>query len=234
MLARFQKRLRKNGNCVRVRRLRVFLKLIQNLKKPVFSLLSNASELPRRNRFATTALDVACPGAGACGGQYTANTMSTVMEFIGLSPMGFNSVPALSPEKDKVALQCGEVIMNLLRNGVRPLDILTPNAFQNAIASVATTSGSTNAVLHLLAIAREAGVPLNIDDFQAVSERTPILADLKPSGRFVAADVHEAGGNRCSPNACWNLVFFTAVPSRSLEERLRKKPLLQPKLPAKP
>ena len=140
--------------------------------------------------------NVACPGAGACGGQYTANTMSTVMEFIGLSPMGFNSVPALSPEKDKVALQCGEVIMNLLRNGVRPLDILTPNAFQNAIASVATTSGSTNAVLHLLAIAREAGVPLNIDDFQAVSERTPILADLKPSGRFVAADVHEAGGNR--------------------------------------
>jgi dihydroxy-acid dehydratase len=140
--------------------------------------------------------NVACPGAGACGGQYTANTMSTVMELIGLSPMGFNSVPALSPEKDLVAQRCGEVIMNLLRNGVRPLDILTPDAFRNAVASVATTSGSTNAVLHLLAIAREAGVPLDIDDFQAVSERTPILADLKPSGRFVAADVHQAGGNR--------------------------------------
>jgi len=140
--------------------------------------------------------NVACPGAGACGGQYTANTMSTVMELIGLSPMGFNSVPALSPEKDKVALQCGEVVMNLLRGGVRPLDILTPNAFENAIASVAATSGSTNSVLHLLAIAREAGVALDIDDFQTVSERTPILADLKPSGRFVAADVHVAGGIR--------------------------------------
>jgi dihydroxy-acid dehydratase len=140
--------------------------------------------------------NVACPGAGACGGQYTANTMATVMECIGLSPMGFNSVPALSPEKDTVALRCGEVAMNLLRAGVRPLDILTPNAFENAIASVAATSGSTNSVLHLLAIAREAGVPLDIDDFQKVSERTPILADLKPSGRFVAADVHAAGGIR--------------------------------------
>jgi len=140
--------------------------------------------------------NVACPGAGACGGQYTANTMSTVMEFIGFSPMGFNSVPALSPEKNDVAVACGEVIMNLLRDGVRPLDILTPAAFENAIASVAATSGSTNAVLHLLAIAREAGVSLDIEDFQKVSERTPILADLKPSGRFVAADVHAAGGNR--------------------------------------
>ena len=144
--------------------------------------------------------NVACPGAGACGGQYTANTMSTVMECIGLSPMGFNSVPALSPEKESVALRCGEVAMELLRRGVRPLDILTPNAFENAIASVAATSGSTNAVLHLLAIAREAGVPLEIDDFQKVSERTPILADLKPSGRFVAADVHQAGGIRLLAN----------------------------------
>lgn len=144
-----------------------------------------------------TALEnVACPGAGACGGQYTANTMSTVMEFIGLSPMGFNSVPALSPEKDAVALRCGEVVMDLLRRGVVPTDILTPNAFENAITSVATTSGSTNSVLHLLAIAREAGVPLDIDHFQTVSERTPILADLKPAGRYVAADVHSAGGNR--------------------------------------
>jgi dihydroxy-acid dehydratase len=140
--------------------------------------------------------NVACPGAGACGGQYTANTMATVMECIGLSPMGFNSVPALAPEKEQIALRCGEVAMNLLRNGVHPLDILTPAAFENAIASVAATSGSTNAVLHLLAIAREAGVPLDIDDFQKVSQRTPILADLKPAGRFVAADMHEAGGVR--------------------------------------
>jgi dihydroxy-acid dehydratase len=144
-----------------------------------------------------TALEnVACPGAGACGGQYTANTMSTVMEAIGLSPMGFNSVPALSPDKEKIALACGEVVMNLLRAGVRPLDVLTPKAFENAIASVASTSGSTNSVLHLLAIAREAGVPLDIDHFQTVSERTPILADLKPAGRFVAADMHAAGGVR--------------------------------------
>ncbi len=144
--------------------------------------------------------NVACPGAGACGGQYTANTMATVMECIGLSPMGFNSVPALSPEKETIAQRCGLVAMRLLRDGVRPLDILTPKAFENAIASVAATGGSTNAVLHLLAIAREAGVPLEIDDFQRVSERTPILADLKPAGRFVAADVHQAGGIRLLAN----------------------------------
>jgi dihydroxy-acid dehydratase len=139
---------------------------------------------------------VACPGAGACGGQYTANTMSTVMEMIGLSPMGFNSVPAQDPQKDHVAFSCGEVVMNLLKKGTLPKDILTRPAFENAIASVASTGGSTNAVLHLLAIAREAGVPLEIDDFQTVSERTPLLADLKPSGRFVAADMHRAGGVR--------------------------------------
>jgi dihydroxy-acid dehydratase len=144
--------------------------------------------------------NVACPGAGACGGQYTANTMATVMEMIGLSPMGFNSVPALAPEKEQIALRCGEVVMNLLRNGKRPLDILTPAAFENAIASVAATSGSTNSVLHLLAMAREAGVPLDIDDFQKVSERTPILADLKPAGRFVAADMYSAGGVRLLAN----------------------------------
>src|SRR5450432_540541 len=140
--------------------------------------------------------NVACPGAGACGGQYTANTMSTAMEIIGLSPMGFNSVPAMDPQKDQVAYDCGAVVMNLLRQGVTPRDILTRPAFDNAIASVASTGGSTNAVLHLLAIAREAGVPLEIDDFQTVSERTPLLADLKPSGRFVAADMHRAGGVR--------------------------------------
>ena len=140
--------------------------------------------------------DVACPGAGACGGQYTANTMSTVMEMIGLSPMGFNSVPAMDPKKDEIAFKCGDVVMNVLKRGTKPRDILTEEAFENAIAGVAATGGSTNAVLHLLAIAREAGVHLDIDDFQSVSERTPLLADLKPAGRFVAADMHHAGGVR--------------------------------------
>jgi dihydroxy-acid dehydratase len=140
--------------------------------------------------------DVACPGAGACGGQYTANTMSTVMEMIGLSPMGFNSVPAMDAQKDQVAFDCGKVVMNLLHKGIRPADILTRAAFENAIAGVAATGGSTNAVLHLLALARETGVELQIDDFQTISERTPLLADLKPSGRFVAADMHRAGGVR--------------------------------------
>lgn len=140
--------------------------------------------------------DVACPGAGACGGQYTANTMSTAMEMIGLSPMGFNSIPAMDPRKDEISFECGKVVMNVLDKGLKPRDILTRDAFENAIASVAATGGSTNAVLHLLAIAREAEVPLEIDDFQTVSERTPLLADLKPSGRFVAADMHRAGGVR--------------------------------------
>jgi len=138
--------------------------------------------------------NVACPGAGACGGQYTANTMSTVMELIGLSPMGFNGVPAMDARKDDVAYSCGEVVMNALKRGLLPKDILVRAAFENAIAGVACTGGSTNAVLHLLAIAREAGVPLHIDDFQKVSERTPLLADLKPAGRYVAADVDKAGG----------------------------------------
>jgi dihydroxy-acid dehydratase len=138
--------------------------------------------------------NVACPAAGACGGQYTANTMSTVMEMIGLSPMGFNSVPAMDPKKDEVAFRCGEVVMNVLKDGILPRDILTLPAFENAIAGVAASGGSTNSVLHLLAIAREAGVELEIDHFQTVSERTPLLADLKPSGRFVASDMHRAGG----------------------------------------
>jgi dihydroxy-acid dehydratase len=138
--------------------------------------------------------NVACPGAGACGGQYTANTMSTVMELIGLSPMGFNSIPAMDPRKDDVAFRCGAIIMNALNQGIRPRDILTRPAFENAIAGVACTGGSTNAVLHLLALARESEVPLAIDDFQMVSERTPLIADLKPAGRFVAADVDKAGG----------------------------------------
>jgi dihydroxy-acid dehydratase len=138
--------------------------------------------------------NVACPGAGACGGQYTANTMSTVMELIGLSPMGFNGVPAMDARKDDVAFRCGEVVLNLLQKGILPKDILTRAAFDNAIAGVACTGGSTNSVLHLLALAREIGVPLAIDDFQKVSERTPLLANLKPAGKYVAADVDKAGG----------------------------------------
>jgi dihydroxy-acid dehydratase len=138
--------------------------------------------------------NVACPGAGACGGQYTANTMSTVMEMIGLSPLGFNSVPAMDPAKDQVAFDCGRLIFDLLRQGICPKDILTRPAFENAIAGVAATGGSTNAVLHLLAMARECGVPLHIDDFHTISERTPLIADLKPAGRFVAVDMHRAGG----------------------------------------
>ena len=136
----------------------------------------------------------ACPGAGACGGQFTANTMATVMEIIGLSPMGTASVPQVDPRKKNVAERCGELVMNLVKRELRPRDIVTRKSIDNAIASVATTGGSTNAVLHLLAIAREAGVPLKIDDFQTISERTPLLVDLKPAGKFVAVDVDKAGG----------------------------------------
>jgi dihydroxy-acid dehydratase len=138
--------------------------------------------------------NVACPGAGACGGQYTANTMATVLEFIGLSPLGSSNVPATDPRKNDVATRCGALIMAVLRQGIRPSDILTRKAFENAIACVAATGGSTNAVLHLLALAREAGIALSIDDFDAISSRTPLLADLKPGGRFVAVDVDHAGG----------------------------------------
>jgi dihydroxy-acid dehydratase len=136
----------------------------------------------------------ACPGAGACGGQFTANTMATVMEIIGLSPMGTASVPQVDPQKNAVAMCCGELIMNAVKQNLRPRDIATRAAFENAIASVAASGGSTNAVLHLLAMAREAGVPLSIDDFQTISQRTPLLVDLKPAGKFVALDVHKAGG----------------------------------------
>jgi dihydroxy-acid dehydratase len=138
--------------------------------------------------------NVACPGAGACGGQYTANTMATVMEFIGLSPFGSSSVPATDPRKYEVSFECGKLIMDILRRGVKPSGVLTAKAFENSIASVAATGGSTNAVLHLLAMAREAGVPLEIDDFDRISSRTPLLADLKPGGKYVAVDMHKAGG----------------------------------------
>jgi dihydroxy-acid dehydratase len=138
--------------------------------------------------------DHACPGAGACGGQFTANTMATVMELIGLAPMGTASVPQVDKEKDTVAERCGRVVMDAVRNNIRPRDICTRAAFDNAIAGVAATAGSTNAVLHLLAMAREAEVPLTIDDFEPISARTPVFVDIKPGGQYMAADVHTAGG----------------------------------------
>jgi len=138
--------------------------------------------------------DRACPGAGACGGQFTANTMSTAFEMLGISPMGWNGVPAVDPRKDEVAFECGRLVMDLLRRGVNPRQIITRNALENAIAGVMATGGSTNAVLHLLAVAREAGVPLGIDDFDRVATRTPLLADLKPWGRFTAPEMYQAGG----------------------------------------
>lgn len=139
--------------------------------------------------------DVACPGAGACGGQFTANTMAGVCEFLGLSPMGSNSVPATDPAKANVARAAGALVVDLVRQGVRPRQILTKDAFENAIASVAATGGSTNAVLHLLAIAREAGVTLDLQAFNRISAAVPWLTDLKPAGKYVATDAHRAGGN---------------------------------------
>jgi len=136
----------------------------------------------------------ACPGPGACGGQYTANTMATIMECIGLSPFGTASVPQVDPRKGDVAMRCGELIMNAIAREIKPRDICTRQAFENAIASVAASGGSTNAVLHLLAMAHDAGVVLDIDDFQHISERTPLLCNLKPAGDYTAVDVDRAGG----------------------------------------
>jgi dihydroxy-acid dehydratase len=138
--------------------------------------------------------NVACPGAGACGAQYTANTMATVMEFLGLSPMGSATVGATDARKAEVAFEAGKLVMDLLRRGVRPLDLLTREAFENGIVCAASTGGSTNVVLHLLALAREAGVPLTIDDFDEISARTPLIGDLRPGGRYVALDMDRAGG----------------------------------------
>ena len=138
--------------------------------------------------------NVACPGAGACGGQFTANTMAMALEFLGISPAGLSASPAVGKEKKDDARKAGELAVNLLKNGILPRDVMTREAFDNAIACVAATGGSTNAALHIIAIAREAGVPLSIDEFDAVMARTPILASLKPGGEFVAQDLHEAGG----------------------------------------
>jgi dihydroxy-acid dehydratase len=138
--------------------------------------------------------NVACPGAGACGGQFTANTMATVCEFLGISPAGLNDIPATDPGKPAAAEQAGRLAMQLVRDDVRPSHIVTREALENAIAAVAATAGSTNGVLHLLAIAHELGIPLELEDFDRIAERTPVVADLKPAGRFVAVDVHAAGG----------------------------------------
>jgi dihydroxy-acid dehydratase len=136
----------------------------------------------------------ACPGAGACGGQFTANTMSLVMEFLGLSPAGLNGIPAEDPKKEAAAHEAGELVMRLVRDDMRPSAIVTRAAIDNAIASVAATGGSTNGVLHLLAIAHEFGLSLDIDDFDAIASRTPIVADMVPGGRYTAADLYDAGG----------------------------------------
>ncbi len=138
--------------------------------------------------------DFACPGAGACGGQFTANTMATLMEVMGISPMGANGVPAMAEEKDRVAFAAGELVMSLVRANLRPSQIITRKSLENAIASVAATGGSTNAVLHLLAVAHEAGIDLSIEDFDTISAKTPWIADLKPGGRYMATDLYHAGG----------------------------------------
>ena len=138
--------------------------------------------------------NVACPGAGACGGQFTANTMSTAMEFLGISPAGLNGIPAEDPAKDEAARRSGELVMDLVRADRRPSEFVTRASIENAIASVAAMGGSTNGVLHLLAIAHEFGIPLEIDEFGAIADRTPIVADMSPGGRYHASDLYDAGG----------------------------------------
>jgi dihydroxy-acid dehydratase len=137
---------------------------------------------------------VACPGAGACGGQFTANTMSMALDLLGISPAGLNGVPALHPEKDAAAAEAGRIAMDLVRRDVRPSHIITREAIENAIAGIAASGGSTNGVLHMLAIAREAGIPLTIDEFDTIADRTPIVASLTPGGKYVATDLYRAGG----------------------------------------
>jgi dihydroxy-acid dehydratase len=138
--------------------------------------------------------EAASPGAGACAGQFTANTMAMAFEALGISPAGSSMVPAEDGRKLEVAKECGELVMDVLRRGQRPSDVITKPALQNAIAAVATSGGSTNGVLHLLAVAREMGVPLTIDEFEEISEQTPLLCDLQPGGRFAATDLYDAGG----------------------------------------
>src|SRR5207244_1707605 len=138
--------------------------------------------------------DAASPGSGACGGQFTANTMAMAFEVLGISPAGAAMVPAMDGRKSEVAVEAGRLVLDVLARGLRPSDIITRESLENAIAAVATSGGSTNAVLHLLAVAREAGVELSIDDFDRISQRTPLLCSLKPGGDYVAVDLYEAGG----------------------------------------
>lgn len=140
--------------------------------------------------------DVACPGPGACGGQFTANTMGMFAEFIGICPMGMADIPAMDEGKDRVSLNAGELIMQMVHNDLRPSTIITRKALENGIAAVAASGGSTNAVLHSIAIAREAGVPFTIDDIEEISKHTPLICDLKPAGKYVATEMYKAGGNR--------------------------------------
>jgi dihydroxy-acid dehydratase len=161
----------------------------------------------------------ACPGAGACGGQFTANTMAMACEFLGISPIGLSGTPAFLPEKLTASREAGRLVMELAKKDLRPSKIITPVAIENAIASVAASGGSTNAVLHFLAIAHEMGIPLTIDDFDRISSKTPLLCDLKPGGNYVAADYHAAGGSRLLAKrlieaglidgSCWNVTGKT-------------------------
>jgi len=164
---------------------------------------------------------VACPGAGACGGQYTANTMSMAVALLGLSPMGLNDIPATDPRKPDAAFQCGQLVMKLLAEDLRPSRILSRTAFDNAITGVAASAGSTNAVLHLLAIAHEAGVKLSLDDFGTISEKSPIIVDMKPGGRFAAPDLERAGGQRLIVKRLFDMGLLADSPTvsgRSLKE----------------
>ncbi|MBM3263712.1 MAG: dihydroxy-acid dehydratase [candidate division Zixibacteria bacterium] len=170
--------------------------------------------------------DHACPGAGACGGQFTANTMAIAFEALGISPLGSASVPATHPDKPETARQCGRMVMDLVRKNLCPRDIMTRKAFENSITAVLTTGGSTNSVLHLLAVAQEAGVDLKIEDFDRISEKTPLLADLKPGGRYVASDLFEAGGNAIVANRLLEAGLLHAdemtVTGRSMGEEARQ------------
>ena len=138
--------------------------------------------------------DHACPGAGACGGQFTANTMATAYEMLGMSPMGWNGIPAADPRKEEVAFESGKLVMELVRKGITPRSVVTRKSFENAIVGVLATGGSTNAVLHLPATARDFGIKLSIDDFDRLSKKTPVVADLKPWGTYTAPEMYEAGG----------------------------------------
>ncbi|MFO7324003.1 MAG: dihydroxy-acid dehydratase [Chloroflexota bacterium] len=140
--------------------------------------------------------DVACPGPGACGGQFTANTMATVGEILGICPMGMSDIPAMDDNKDRVSYDLGQIMMNMIEQDIRPSKIITRASLENAVASIAASGGSTNGVLHTLAFAREAGIPFTIDDIENISRNTPLICDLKPTGRFVATDMYRAGGIR--------------------------------------